>query len=50
MEARKYDGGILPGVPLPVVSKDINLDISYMRKLAIRRRHGVEWLVMLDPS
>jgi hypothetical protein len=39
VEVRKYDGGPLPTTPLPV-GKEIDLDITYMRKLAIRRHRG----------
>jgi hypothetical protein len=40
VEVTRYDGGILPTVPLPV-GKEIDLDVTYMRKLAIRRRRGM---------
>jgi hypothetical protein len=40
VEVTRHDGGILPTVPL-LVGKEIDLDVTYMRKLAIRRRRGM---------
>jgi hypothetical protein len=42
VEVKKYDDSPLPTVPLPV-GKEIDLDVTYMRNLAIRRHRGVNY-------